>query len=262
MVLSLGGVVVGNTIKNQISYSQGSGSIVIGHNDVLNHYSMRYGEFTNDFVVFNNTENLIQQEYLFNSSIIDDLENNTYNNYETVGFWDRRLFVYADAKEVDGLIINFQGNISDSSSYTVIGQDRIGTIPIVGIEFKSYIDDWKYFGTLENGSKSAIIGDTLARNFFDYAIKQSIDIYGIGTSRYNVTGVLYDSFCRGNATYVRLESLQNDLALNGMINLVVLGINPETDKTTLINNIKLDLLSSGLGEEFSVIDLTKSCISR
>jgi hypothetical protein len=256
LIMTIGGMIVGNTIKNQIAFAQGNGTIIIGHKDVINHYSLRYEGFTNNNIEFTNTENLIQTEYLFNATSIEDLEARMVDWGEIIEYWDKRLFLYTYAQEVDGLIINIPDDISGDASYTVVGQDRTGVLPFMGIEFKEYIEKWEFFGTIGNESNSIIVGDTLASSFFDYAVVQSIDILANEPNVYNVTGILYDSFCSGNASYLRLESLQSDLNLTGMINLAVVGVNINANKTELINALKSELINIGLGENFSVIDIT------
>lgn len=258
LTLAVGGLLIGNTVSAQIDGSQNGENytILIGHNDVVDHIELRYNEFSNSSLNYN-LENLTKAEYLFNSSVIDSLENNNSDIYKDIQYWDRRLFVYIDAEEIDGIFINFQGNVSDGSSYTVIGQKRKSIIPVVGLEFKEYIDTWEYFGSIENATRRAVIGDTLAHDFFDSALNQSIELQGVNPKRYEITGIYFDSFCAGNATYVLLSSIQEDLGLQNKINYAFLSVNKGANVEELIQTLTEDFQNLGL-MNFKAISLSST----
>ncbi|MHA1727781.1 MAG: FtsX-like permease family protein [Promethearchaeota archaeon] len=257
LTLTTGGIVVGNTIKGQISGAQWNGSILIGHLDVLDNYARRYEEFSDSSLNFNNTENLTDNKYLFNESFILMLESDVTGKYNGVNYWDKRLFIYEEAQEIRGIILKFQDDISNNSPYTIVGKDRRTNLPVIGIEFKEYINNWELIGTIDNNSASAIVGDTLGYNFFDSAIEQSVDLLNGTPRRYNVTGVLYDSFCAGSALYVPLDLLQEDFNLNKSINLAVLGVGVGIDRNELLKNITNAIEDAGLEDRLAVIDISE-----
>jgi len=258
LTLAVGGLLIGSTVSGQINGSQNGENytLLIGHSDVIDHIELHYEEFSNSSINYN-LDNLTKPEYLFNSSVIDHLENNNSDKYDDIQYWDRRLFAYVDAKEIDGIFINFQGNVSDGSSYTVIGQNRRSIIPVVGLEFKEYIDAWEYFGSVEIAPRYAVVGDTLAHDFFDSALNQSVELQGVTPKRYEITGIFYDSFCAGNATYVLLSSIQEDLGLQNKINYAFLSVKKGVDIEELIQTLTEDLQNLGL-MNFKVISLSST----
>ncbi|MHA1340250.1 MAG: FtsX-like permease family protein [Promethearchaeota archaeon] len=267
-VLTSAGMLISSTIKTQIHGAQGENIVIFGHKDVVSLYQQRYAEFSNSSLSFTNQEiDLLNKTYLFNDSIINDLENseNFTDNFDNkdygIQFWEKRLFFYDKCYEIKGYRI-----IGDYNEYQVIGDSRVGFIPVVGVEYKEYIDDWVVFGTInktENPEPCAIVGDTLAISFFEAATYQKIQFQG-GTSRhYRVTGIFYDSFCSGNATYVPLDSIRYDLNINDQVNIGMVKLqinNNNKDDIIQIRNNFISMLNvylhQNLGEDFEAIDLT------
>ncbi|MHA1111135.1 MAG: FtsX-like permease family protein [Promethearchaeota archaeon] len=243
--------IISSTSIKSIDGAQGEDTLIIGHRDVVDHYIQRYEEFSNPEIQFTNTENLTKSTYLMNESTIDTIFNSSA--YNEVTFWDKRLFVYEFGIEMKGLIITIEDGVA---SYQEVGSDRTGYVPVLGLEFQGeYTSQWQVLGTLDNASNSALVGDTLASEMFEAAIYQKIRLLNVTTSEYNITGVFYDSFCAGNATYVQLNALQQDYNLEDSINLAIVGISSSAEKETLITDIQAEI-NSTLGTEFVVRDLT------
>ncbi len=224
--------------------------MIIGHQEVVNHYIQRYEEFSNPELEFSNRENLTQSEFMMNETVIDTLLNSS--SYANITFWDKRLFVYEYGIEMKGFIIlNEEGNVS----YIEVGSNRTAYVPVLGVQFKDYISNWHIIGSVENASNSAVVGDTLADNMFEAATAQKIRLQNITTSEFNITGVFFDSFCRGSAVYVHLNALQQDFNLENSVNLVIIQVSPSASKDILISNLQIEI-NSIMGPDFVVMDLT------
>ncbi len=250
-----GTLVMSNTIRTQISGAQGNSTIIIGHRDVINNYSLRYEEFSSSSLSFLNTENFTESKYLMNEIFIDQFEENIANNVEQFGeieYLDKRIFMYEYAYEKNGILITSD---DEGTSYQPVGEERESIIPIVGLEFKDYIENWQVTGTInQTDSYCAVIGDTLANDFFEAATYQKLELENGGL--YEISGVFYDPFCAGNATYVSLNSIQEDYNLNGSINLITIGVSPEIDHTNLIENLE-NVIQNEYSDDFIVADLTE-----
>jgi ABC-type lipoprotein release transport system permease subunit len=251
VTIGVGDLLIGFTAKSQIEGAQSDSIIAIGHNTLLNTYRDRYAEFSNASLSFTNEEyDFSDTNYLFDEDVVDTLE--MLSKYSEVNYWDKRFFVYEYAHEIDATVI-----ISEGGEYATFGLNRWAHIPVIGVEFKDYIESWAIYGSLNKTEETALVGDTLAASFFVAPTYQSIDLLSGTPQRYKVTGVFYDSFCAGNATYINLTSLQSDYSVPGMINLAVLGIPNSIDRTELIANLTEDIQAE-LGTDFGVIDLTET----
>lgn len=249
VTLTVSVIVISSTSIQSISGAQGDDALVIGHSDVVDHYIQRYEEFSEPDLEFTNNENMTKSEYLMNETIIDGIFNSFSSNYT---YWDKRLLTYQYAYELKGYIFDVEDG---NASYQVIGSNREGYVPVLGLEFKEYTSGWNIFGTLNNASNSAIVGDTLANAMFESAIYQRIRLQNVSINEYNITGVLIDSFCAGYATYIQLDMLQQDFYLDNYINLVVVGIPSDGNKTFLIQTLQTEITAI-LGSDFVVRDLT------
>ncbi|MBD3350001.1 MAG: FtsX-like permease family protein [Candidatus Lokiarchaeota archaeon] len=244
---------VGNSLKAQIKGAQGENILILGHQDLINTYQQRYEEFSNPTLTFTNQEyDFLDSQYQFNESVIDNIMSDSKYSNIGVKYYDKRLFFYDYAHEGTGIRI-----IGDFDEYQQVGKERQSFIPVVGLEFKDYKDDWSVFGTInttEDPDPCALVGDTLANAFFEAAIYQSIRFQDGDTRKYKVTGVFYDSFCAGNASYVTLSSIQTDLELLNKINLVVFELDSESAKDNLIEKLTSDIQLE-LGTNYKVLDL-------
>lgn len=254
ITLATGSILVSNTIVKQIEGAQGHDILLIGHTDLVENYRIRYEEFSNLSLQFNNNEyNFLDSEYLFDEDVVNTLESSVSYQNRGIKYWDKRLFTYTLAYEISGIRI-----IGQYDEYQVVGKERISYVPVVGLEYKQYIDDWTIFGTInetESPYPCALVGDTLSIQFFEAATFQKISFEGDTTRRYTVTGIFYDSFCAGNATYIPLSSFQNDFYVPSKINMIYLELEPNIDKEGLIQDLTMDIQSL-LGSEFTVIDIS------
>jgi len=219
--LALGVIVLSTSSKEWIRKSQGDNILAIGHQDVIEKYSLMYSMFSDPDLTINTSDlNLLESEYLFNFSDIEDLSN--LSEVETI---DQRLFNFFGTEELDGY------RYYEDGGYRIVGQRRTGTFPIVGVNITEIIQDFEIEGTYFTSSDSYVnmfIGDGLAYNFFDYAFDQSLRITETGHN-FHISGVVIDTFFSGYTGYIDLQIFQEDLNLtNQEINLVLVKINPNS----------------------------------
>ncbi len=250
VTLTTSSIIVSSTSILSIKGAQGGDTLVFGHEDIVNQYIERYDEFSNSTLEFSNIGNLTQSQYLMNETEVDTIMNSLGN--PDASYWDKRLFVYEFAQELKGYIYVEEDGVINT---TEVGRNRTANIPVMGIEFGNYTSQWQIIGNIDSSPNSAIVGDTLAYEMFDAATYQKIRIQNITTSVYNITGVFYDSFCAGFATYVHLNALQQDFNITGKVNLVTISISSSTNRTALIQDIQEEI-TLYFGPDYIVRDLT------
>ena len=233
--LGLGTVVLGTSTREWIQKSQGDHIIAIGHQDVLNYYSQMYQMFSNPEISITPEDiNFTSSDYLFNFSQVVTLE------------------ALSEIKQIDERLIRFC-NISEEAKvaevligpftydYLVVGQNRNGIYPIIGVNSSKLIQDFEMSGNLftnETSNEYMVVGDGLAFNFFDSALVEGV-IFESLSKQFLVSGVVIDSFYSGYAGYVELDVFQSMLNVNeGEINVVLLEIEAGTydDIKDIINS--------------------------
>jgi ABC-type antimicrobial peptide transport system permease subunit len=240
--LALGTLVLNNSAQTWIQKSQGDDVIVIGHRELLSNYSNMYELFSNPTIHIDDGFNLLKKDYMINFSLIEGLK-----NFSQIQQFDERLLLYSDLKELDGYYY-YEGG-----GYQIVGQQRTGRYPVMGINTSSLIQNFEIEGdyfTSSNSYDLMLIGDGLAYNFFDYPFDQSARIEQIDHT-FHVSGVVIDTFFSGYAAYIDLNVMREALNYtNRESNLVLLKLNPNT-----FNTIKDDLndyVNTTLGGDFQV----------
>jgi ABC-type antimicrobial peptide transport system permease subunit len=245
--LGLGTIVLRTSSQEWIYKSQNKNIIIIGHEDVVNNYTLMYRMFSDPNLLVNETDiNFVESHYLFNLSDISELF--TIGEIEKI---DERLVNFYDVEELDGIIIH------EDDSYDIVGQQRTDNIPIIGVNPDNLIQNFEIDGeffTNNDAYFNMTIGDGLANNLFDLPLYQSLRLNSIG-STFHIRGVVIDSFYAGWAGYVGLDIIQQALNLSSEINLVSLKIQDGT-----YNMIKdtLENISSSLGENFKYLNLDET----
>jgi ABC-type antimicrobial peptide transport system permease subunit len=244
--LALGSLVLNSSAQNWIQKSQGEDMVVIGNRELLNNYSNMYELFSNPKIQIDEGVNLLQKDYIINSSLINELK-----NFSQIQQIDERLLSYADFEELNGYYY-YEGG-----GYQIVGQQRTGRYPIMGINTSRMIQDFEIEGdyfTPANSYDLMFIGDGLAYNFFDYPFEQSARIEQIDHT-FHISGVVIDTFFSGYAAYIDLKVMREALNYtHGETNLVLLKLKPYT-----FNTIKDDLnalVNTSLGEDFKVLSMS------
>ena len=223
--LGLGTVVLSTSTREWIHKSQGDNIIAIGHQDVLNYYSQMYQMFSNPEISISQDDvNFTCSDYLFNFSQVATLE-----SILEIKQIEERLIKFCNITEEAKVALTLIGPFT--YDYVVIGQNRTGVYPIIGVNSSNLIQDFEMDGnffTNETSNEYMVVGDGLAFNFFDSALAEGV-IFESLSKQFLVSGVIIDSFYSGYAGYVELDVFRSMLNVNEEeINLVLLQIQAGT----------------------------------
>ncbi|MBN1215386.1 MAG: ABC transporter permease [Candidatus Lokiarchaeota archaeon] len=250
--LSLSSIVLNNTSKTWINHSQNENIIVIGHKDVVGNYSLMYEMYSNpNVLVDTNDINFTDENYLFNWSQINDIE-----NIPEIEKIDQRLISFCDIKEKSITILIPPSEENPVGGYQTIGKDREGNFPIIGINSSNIIQNFEIEGSFFDESDANVnltISDGLAYNYFDAPLIQKMNFPNLG-EQFGIKGVVIDSFYSGHTAYIDIDKFRDMLNVSdNQINLLLLKTN-----SSCYNDIKeeLDLiLANNLGSNFISKDL-------
>ncbi len=243
--LGLGALVLRISSQEWIHKSQSENIIIIGHQDVVSNYSLMYKMFSDPTILIDEKNiNFTESHYLFNLSDMNELY-----NIEEIEKIDERIINFYNVEEIPGI------HISGDGTYTVVGQNRKGIIPIIGVNPENLIQNFEIEGrffTEVDAYDNMTIGDGLAYNFFEYALDQSLELTTFNR-RFHVSGVIIDSFYSGWAGYLSIEESRKILNLtNEEVNIVMLKLS-----SGAYNGIKneLDNITQKIGENFTHLRL-------
>ncbi|TFF87545.1 MAG: ABC transporter permease [Promethearchaeota archaeon] len=226
-----------------VQKSQSNNLIAIGHQDVLSNYSKMYSMFSNSEVFVDKTDiNFLDSKYIFNFSELNEITSES-----GISKIDPRIISFCDVREMTGILIREDGG------YTIVGKERTGNYPIMGVNQTDLIQSFEVEGDLSINSTYMSIGDGLAYNFFDYPFYQELSLTPYHRS-FEISGILIDSFYNGYCGYLSLEEYRAMLNFsNQEINLLLLKVNKDLYSQTL-NNLS-NIINSNLDSEFSYIEL-------
>ena len=255
--LSTGNLMLNHYTRDWIHKSQNDNIIVVGHKNVINNYSKMYEMFSNpNICVTKEDKQFTNPNFLFNISDLSGIEN--YNAIEKI---DYRLIDFCDVEELNGYYNNYDSTKDSgpyppppSGYYSIIGQQRKGCFPFMGIDSEQLIQDFEIQGRFFNENDAfdnITIGDGLAYNFFDYAYAQSIRFTNLHHS-FHISGILIDSFYSGHAGYLDRSTFQEMCNLTGdQINIACLKTSKDQFNQSFLSNF----IKENLGESFSFISL-------
>jgi len=242
--LTIGIFVLTSSADNWISKSQGENIIAIGHEDVVNNYSLLYQKFsdpnvdTNDSII-----DLTKSEFLIDRNITS-----LFLSIEGVQKIDERLIVFSTIKEINSSMI-VQGK------YVSVGEDRYATIPLIGLNPNNIIQNFEIEGeffTEQDSFDNITIGDSLASFTFSYPFIQRLQV-GNG-SAYHIKGVLLDSFNNGFTAYFDLDILIDEIGLpKDNVNLILIKAN-SNDNGALENQLQ-EIVQNELGQNFVAMNM-------
>ncbi len=255
ITLGLGTFVLGSSTQEWIKKSQGENIIVIGHEDTVFYYSQMYAMFSNPSIfITEDNINFIDSKYLFNFSSIAAIE-----NIDEIKKIDQRLVKFCDVEEIDGYYYYYNDQ-NESGGYEIVGQQRKGSFPIMGVNSSNLIQEFEvegHFFTDMDSFDNMTVGDGLAYSFFDHVFLQSLKLVDEGRT-FHIGGVVIDSFYSGYAGYVDLNIFRQELNDTGIfsmteVNLVLLQIEANTYDT--IKDQLDTIIKTNLNESFTYLRL-------
>ncbi|MFW9876884.1 MAG: FtsX-like permease family protein, partial [Candidatus Thorarchaeota archaeon] len=243
--LGLGTIILNLSSREWIFRSQDENIIILGHKDVVYNYSLMYKMFSDpSLIISENDINFTNPSYLFNLSDISELYNNI--GIEKI---DERLINFCDVKEISSY------HITEDGRYIPIGQNREANIPVIGVNSKNIIQNFEIEGKFlneEDNEDNVTIGDGLAYNFFDYALDQELLLTEFDR-RFDISGVMIDSFFSGYAVYMSINETRKLLSLSTeTVNIIMLKI-----KLSAYNEVleELSNITNDIGENFTFLKL-------
>ena len=245
--LGLGTLVLYNSSYNWVKKSQTDNLIIIGHQDVIQNYSLMYEMFQNsNILVENSSINFLQQDYLFNSSSLENLT--TISEIQSQEF---RLIDFFQAQELPGL------HIREDGQYVFVGENRVGNFPVIGVNHSDILQNFEIEGEFitDQGVSDyyAVIGDGLAYNFFEYPLDQSIYFNELDDT-FEISGVVIDSLYSGYATYIDIDKFREKMNLTSIqINIAFIKLN--SDPTDSVLGQLESIIDNSLGSNFSYLQM-------
>lgn len=245
--LGLGTIVLYNSSYNWIKKSQTENLILIGHQDVIQNYSLMYEMFQNpNIIVENNDINFLQEKFLFNKTSLENLS--TIAELHSQEF---RLINFFQAQELPGI------HIREDGQYIFIGQNRQSVIPVIGVNHSDILQNFEIEGEFitEQGASDyyAVIGDGLAYNFFEYPLDQSIYLNELDDT-FEISGIVIDSLYSGYASYIDIDKFRENMNLtSNQINIAFIKLN--SDATEIVLEQIENIINNSLGQNFSYLQM-------
>jgi ABC-type lipoprotein release transport system permease subunit len=226
-LLWIGGGVVETTSQSYVIRSMGTNVVAIGNPDMLNQYYDAYSFYGSSL---NDSFNFIAPSDLINDSLIVDVQN-------TLGVLalESRLVVFDSIMASPAHIWN-----EELEKYETVGQERIGTALLIGIDWSSTISDWYYEGSRTDSTGQAWIGGTLANELFVDPLIQPLQIAG---QPFEVRALAFDTLNGGMMAIMDQRSLQEDYGVNGN-NLLLVQVDSYDE--AVINQLGLIAQSYGM----------------
>ncbi|MFX1393154.1 MAG: FtsX-like permease family protein [Promethearchaeota archaeon] len=247
--LGLGSIVLNTSSQEWIKKSQDENIVVIGHEDVVDNYAEMYKMFSDPSIQIDEDDiDFTEPIYLFNLSFINQLD--YIDEIEDI---DPRLIKFCDVEELDG-IRYYYGEETAAGGYEIVGQQRKGNYPIIGVDPDKMIQDFEIEGKFfdeDDSNDNMTIGDGLGYNFFDAPLDQSLRNKDLG-HKFHISGVIIDSFYSGYAGYIGLNIFQEDMNFTyNEINIVLLKL--ESGSYEDIEEELENIIERTLGNDFTYL---------
>ncbi|MFX1482666.1 MAG: FtsX-like permease family protein [Promethearchaeota archaeon] len=214
-LLWIGGGVIHTTSDDYVTRSMGENVIAIGNPNLLAQYYDAYSLYGSPL---NSTFNYIQASDMIPGDLVTEAESVLgVANVET------RLVVYSAVEELPGIIWN-----EEFQQYDRIGQDRVSSAAIVGIDWDHTISDWYYEGRTIESPDQVWIGGKMANDLFDDPLVQSLGIHG---SSFKIKAQAFDILNGGMMAIMDLSQLQDYWGVSGT-NLALVQLD-EYDESTI-----------------------------
>ncbi len=243
--ISLGSFVMGTSTREWIKNAQGEHVVVIGHEDTIRYYSQMYQMFSDPSVSVEIDDiNFTNNNYLFESNALSELE--LLSGIDVI---DERLMTFCNVTEATRTYgITIENPLETTYGFATVGSSRTGIYPVIGVNPKALVSNFELEGEFLPDNSSVVVGDGLATQLFDDALKQGvkIDNFSYGPS---VSGIVLDSFYGGFALYTNLSRFQVLLGYENKINLILLKLDSALDDT-LGANLSV-IVKNNLGSNFT-----------
>ncbi|MBN1803248.1 MAG: ABC transporter permease [Candidatus Lokiarchaeota archaeon] len=243
--IGLGSFVMGTSTSYWIKNAQGEHVVVIGHENTVRYYSQMYRMFSDPSISVGMEDiNFTNKDYLFDFESLSELE-----LLSKIQLIDKRLVSFCNITEATRTYgITIENPLERTYGFATIGSSRTGYYPVIGVNPEALISNFEIEGEFLPNNSSVVVGDGLASQFFDDALKQGIKINNFSYGP-RVSGIVIDSLYGGFAVYVNLSKFQSLLGYATDINLILLKLDSALDKT-FETNLK-SIINNNLGSNFT-----------
>jgi ABC-type antimicrobial peptide transport system permease subunit len=225
-VLWIGGGVVHTTSSTYVTRSMGTNIVAVGSSDMLDSYYESYslyGEPLNDSF-----------SYLENEDILPDSLVSDITDILGVIQVESRLVVYSDVEAKRVTIFN-----EETQNYDIIGEDRLGSVVLIGINWDSTISNWYYEGRIPENDGQVWIGGRMSSELFEDPLIQPLEVNGIN---HEVKAQAFDILNGGMMALMDISLIQSYFGVSGS-NLLLVQLDDYDD--ALISQI--DVLAESYG---------------
>ncbi|MFW9957281.1 MAG: FtsX-like permease family protein [Candidatus Odinarchaeota archaeon] len=242
-LLWIGGGVVETTSQSYMMRSMGTNIIAVGNTDMLGQYYDAYSFYGSSL---NDSFSFIEPTDMINESLVTDLQ-----SVSGIVAVESRLVIYDDVEEGQGIVWN-----EELQQYEIIGQERVGSAVLVGVNWQSTLSNWYYEGIRVNSSQQVWIGGTIAQELFDDPLVQSLRVAGRSL---DIQALAFDTLNGGKMAIMDLATLQDYYGVAGY-NLLLVQIDSYAD--SVINQIESLAQNYGLSiyRQQEVLDENKLAI--
>jgi hypothetical protein len=227
-LLWIGGGVVHITSNDYVTRSMGDNVIAIGNPDLLEKYYDAYSLYGSPL---NLTFNYVQPSDMINDSLLVELE-------EVLGVErvESRLVMYSTVEELPAIIWNEQ-----LEQYDRIGNDRVSSAALVGLDWDDTISDWFFEGDRVDATEQVWIGGLMASDFFEDPLIQRLGIQG---SSLEIKAQAFDILNGGMMAILDVSLLQSFWGVSGR-NLALVQLE-DYDESIIA---QIETLAEGYGFE-------------
>ncbi len=227
-LLWIGGGVVQTTTEVYIERSMGVNVVAIGHPDMLSTYYSAYllqGE-----PLANNTS-FINSSYMVPPELTALLP-----SQPGVTGVESRLVEFSTVAEGRATIWN-----PTLGRYETIGENRVSTAVVVGLDWDNTLSSWYFEGTPANSSHDAWIGGAMATSMYVDPLVQSLGVHGLSLQ---VKGVAFEILNGGMVAMMDLSLMKELWEVTGE-NLVLVQL--ESYEESYIEQLESIAAGYGMG---------------
>lgn len=226
-----GSIIASNTTNSWVMDSVKPNTLIIAHKDLADEYKLLLSSFSGGYK---------NSSFNFTDPILS-ISNETINQIEqidSVEVVDARLILNLQVKEVS----NF--TIVDGITYSV-GDYREGEAIVFGVNPSSLSGYFPLKGQFLNNDSvlEAVIGDSLSHSMYSVDPKKKINfsnplLQGIRSENntFRILGVCVDQINNGFTAYIPISELESITGISNP-NLILLTLNKDADRTSIINQI-------------------------
>ena len=225
-LLWIGGGVVQTTSSAYVTRSMGTNVIAVGNPALLDSYYDAYSLYGSPL---NDSFNFLDSADMMPIQLVDDLE-----DILGVNRVDSRLVVYSEVEEMPAIIWN-----EEFEQYERIGEDRISSAALVGLDWDTTISDWYFEGRSIDQTGQVWIGGKMASDFFEDPLIQSL---GVGGVSLDIKAQAFDILNGGMMALMDLTQLQSYVGVSGT-NLALVQLEEYDDSIIL----QIDALAESYG---------------